>query len=126
MTLRKLILEEIGYEYAHLKGKQLLGAYAAIHNNEGWKEGRSLKDNFFMGFHTEATIPLSAVCENLLPLLGNFSEDQKFKFEYGIKRAGDGIIKFVPLAERMSKEYKQPEDEVVTECYFKLEGYYKK
>lgn len=126
MTIRKLILEEIGQEYSDLKGRQLLEAYANIHKNEGWKVGKSLKEDFLFGFHTEATIPLSAVCENLLPLLGNFPEDQKFKFEYGIQRAGDGLIKFVPLAERMSKEYKQPEDEVVTECYFKLEGYYKK
>lgn len=124
MTLRKLILDEIGQEYSHLKGKQLLGAYAAIHNNEGWKEGRSLKDDFFMGFHTEATTPLSAVCENLLPLLGNFPEDQKFKFEHGLKKAGDGIIRHIPLGGYVRKKF--PEDDVVTECYFKLEGYYTK
>lgn len=124
MTIRKLILEEIGQEYSDLKGRELLEAYANIYKNEGWKVGKSLKDDFLFGFHTEATIPLSAVCENLLPLLGNFPEDQKFKFEYGIKRAGDGIIRHVPLGERMRKKF--PEDEVVTECYFKLEGYYKK
>lgn len=126
MTLRQHILDIIGQEHAHLKGRALLERYHNLAYNEGYKEGKSFKDNFFFGLHTEATVPMEAICQQLLPLLGNFPEDQKFKFEYGIKRAGDGVIRHVPIADRISGSYKPPaEDEVVKECYFKLEGYYK-
>lgn len=126
MTLRQHILDIIGQEHAHLKGKALLERYHNLAYNKGYKEGESFKDNFLFGLHTEATIPAEHVYKSLLPLLNNFPEDQAFKFEYGIRKAGDGIIRHVPLAERTSKEYKRPaEDEVVKECYFKLEGYYK-
>ena len=122
MTLRQHILDIIGQEHAHLKGKVLLERYHNLAYNEGHKEGKSFKDNFFFGLHTEATIPLDAVCGTLLPLLGNFPEDQKFKFEYGLRKAGGGIIRHQPLGQP-PKAY--PEDNVVKECYFKLEGYYK-
>lgn len=122
MTLRQHILGIIGQEHAHLKGKALLERYHNLAHNEGYKEGKSFKDNFFFGLHTEATVPMEAICQQLLPLLGNFPEDQRFKFEYGIKRAGDGIIRYQPLGQ-FPKVF--PEDEVVKECYFKLEGYYK-
>lgn len=122
MTLRQHILDIIGQEHAHLRGKALLERYHNLAYTEGYKEGKSFKDNFFFGFHIEATVPMETVCQQLLPLLGNFPEDQRFKFEYGIKRAGDGIIRYQPLGQ-IPKVY--PEDEVVNECYFKLEGYYK-
>lgn len=122
MTLRKHILDIIGQEHAHLRGKALLERYYFDGYNNGYESGKSFKENFYSGFHTEAAVPMEAICQQLLPLLGNFPEGQKFKFEYGIKRAGDGIIRYQPLGQ-ITKVY--PEDKVVKECYFKLEGYYK-
>lgn len=122
MTLRQHILDIIGQEHAHLKGKALLERYRNLAYNEGHQEGKSFKDNFFFGFHAAATVPTEDICQQLLPLLSNFPEDQKFKFEYGLRKAGDGIIRYQPLGQP-PKVY--PEDNVVKECYFKLEGYYK-
>jgi hypothetical protein len=119
--MRARILNIIGSEWEHLRGQELLDKYVAIERSKAYNEGRSALTNFWFGVQRTGVIGQEEVAKNLMSILGNFPEDFKFDFSYGVERVEDGIIRFIKLGE---EPVKVAGNEVVRKAYFKLEGIY--
>jgi hypothetical protein len=119
--MRARILGIIGTEWKHLRGQELLDKYVAIERNKAYHEGRNALTNFWFGVQRTGVIGQEQVAKNLMNILGNFPEDFKFDFSYGVERVEDGIIRFTKLGE---ESVKVAGDDIVRKAYFKLEGFY--
>ena len=119
--MRARILKAIGSEYKYLRGQDLLDKYVAIERNKAYNEGRDALKQFWCELQTSGSIGQEQVAKNLMSILGNFPEDFKFDFSYGLERVGDSSIRFTKLGE---DSVKVAESDVVKKDYFKLEGFY--
>jgi len=121
MGIRQHILDIIGVEYSSLKGKELVKKFQQIMTTKGEQEGRKLKNDFLWGVYYNGNVSKDLVVKEILPILHTFPEDREMTMEIGVLKAGDGIVRHIPLG---SPKVKYPEDEDVVKMYFKLEGYY--
>ena len=119
--MRSRILKAIGSEYSYLRGQELLDKYVAIERNKAYNEGRDALTQFWCGLQTSGKIDQEQIAKNLMSILGNFPEDFKFDFSYGVERVGDGIVRLNKLGE---DAVTVAGDDVVKKVYFKLEGFY--